>query len=278
MFASDEYALIDCGGGRKLERLGAHVVDRPSPAAEGFPPGDRTLWTSATLRYDRETGQWHGAELPASWIVRHGELAFELRPTEFGHVGLFPEQAANWDWITRAVATSDRPLKLLNLFAYTGGSTLAAAAAGAEVTHIDAARNVVVWARRNAELSGLSDRPVRWIAEDARKFVQRERKRGRRYDGVILDPPSYGHGPSGEAWKIEQHLEPLLADCAELTGGDCRLVLLTCHSPGYEGAVLGRLVRAAFGEGRVVTGELALQSTTGRRLPSGHFARWTPLG
>ena len=175
---------------------GGRVRRGPIPTRGSRPTPDST---AATRR--RGNGR-DRRELPERWTIAHGPLQFELKRTDFGHLGLFPEQAENWDWIAERVAAAGRPLKVLNLFAYTGGSTLAAAAAGAEVVHVDAAKNIVAWARRNAELSGLADAPIRWIAEDAMKFVKRELKRGNRYDAVILDPPSYGHGPQGEVWRL----------------------------------------------------------------------------
>jgi 23S rRNA (cytosine1962-C5)-methyltransferase len=205
-----------------------------------------------------------------------------------GQVGVFPEQRENWEWIARQVAKPQvedrpgramlgRPLKVLNLFAYTGGSTLAAAAAGAEVVHIDAAQNIVDRARENAALSGFAERPVRWIAEDAVKFCRRELKRGKRYDAVILDPPSYGHGPKGEPWKIDTDLLPLLAMCRELTSENRTFVLVSCHSPGIGPAELSAyLSEGIFGHcGQPpATGELALETSDGRKLPAGVFARW----
>ena len=195
-------------------------------------------------------------------------------------MGLFPEQAENWEWILEQcrLSVSQRPAerpKILNLFAYTGGSTLAAAAAGAEVVHVDAAKNVVAWARRNAELSGLADAPVRWIAEDAVKFVKRELRRGNRYDAVILDPPSYGHGPRGEVWRLAKHLPRLLSLCGELTAGRLQFMLLTCHTPGYDAAALREmLLEAVGGEGTAAARQLTLRSAAGRELPSGVAVRW----
>jgi 23S rRNA (cytosine1962-C5)-methyltransferase len=209
-------------------------------------------------------------------------LRFELKRTDFGHLGLFPEQAENWDWISRLSASqgadvpsaAKHPLKILNLFAYTGGSTLAAAAAGAEVTHVDAAKNTVAWARRNAELSGLAAAPIRWIAEDAVKFVKREVKRGNRYDALILDPPSYGHGPRGEVWRLSKHLPRLLDLCAELTAGRPRFMLLTCHTPGYDAESLEKMMREVVGsKQRVVSRPLTIRTADGRRLPSGVVVR-----
>lgn len=277
MFSPDQYDLLDFGDGRKLERFGGVTLDRPAPAAEGTRVASPQLWAQATARYDRDTARWQG-ETPAAWSITHAASTFQLRATEFGHVGLFAEQAANWEWLAEQVGAAGRPVKVLNLFAYTGGSTLAAAAAGAEVVHIDAAHNVVQWARRNAELSGLGERKIRWIAEDAVKFVEREVRRGNQYDAVILDPPSYGHGPKGEPWKIETDLPPLLANLAHLTHARRAFILLTCHSLGYEAAPLTQLLRHAFGDGHLSAGELFLQTRNQRRLPSGYYARWTTKG
>ena len=191
-------------------------------------------------------------------------------------MGIFPEQAANWDWIADRASAARRPPRILNLFAYTGGSTLAAAAAGASVVHVDAARNVVGWARRNAELSGLADRPIRWIAEDARKFVEREIRRGNRYDAVILDPPSYGHGPTGQVWKLEDDLAPLLALCRDVTAGEPDFLLVTCHTPGLGHDDLAALLRATFGpEASIESSDMWLATATGRHLPCGTMARLT---
>jgi 23S rRNA (cytosine1962-C5)-methyltransferase len=278
MFTPKEYQLLDFGEGRKLERFGGLVLDRVCPAAEGVAQGEPAIWAQAAARYERTTGErgaWEpdGADATSPWAIAHGPLRFELKLTEFGHLGVFPEQAANWDWIAEQVHRAPHPLKILNLFAYTGGSTLAAAAAGADVVHVDAARNTVNWARRNAELSGLALSPIRWIAEDAPLFVRRELKRGNRYHAVILDPPSYGHGPQGEVWKLGEHLPELLSLCAELTAADRRFVLLSCHSPGFGPGELGRLMAQAFGEHDIETGEMFVGTTSGRPLPCGAVAR-----
>jgi 23S rRNA (cytosine1962-C5)-methyltransferase len=282
MFSPDQYQLFDFGDGRKLERFGELLLDRPSPAAEGARPRDPVGTWQSDARYERisaDSAQWEGAaSLPETWRVKHGASIFELKRTDFGHVGLFPEQADNWDWIAAQVQRCPRPPKLLNLFAYTGGSTLAAAAAGAEVVHIDSARNVVAWARRNAELSGLSAAKIRWITEDAPLFVDRELKRSNRYDAVILDPPSYGHGPGGEVWQIDQSLGTLLEGCVQLTTPRLQFMLLTCHSPGYDAAVLSQLLRQQVDSQSVsmTAGEMTLVTPDGRRLPSGAFARLSP--
>ncbi len=281
MFAPDQYQLLDFGEARKLERFGPHVIQRPCPAAETLPVARPELWLEPHAGYRRGSGSrgsWQPAGiLPAAWTIRHDRWSLELRPTPFGHLGVFPEQAANWDWLSRTIRQAGRPLKLLNLFAYTGGSTLAAAAAGAEVVHVDAARNVLAWARRNAHLSGLDSAPIRWISEDARKFVAREIRRNNAYDGVILDPPSYGHGPRGPAWNLQRDLWPLLEACAALTARRRGLLLLTCHTTGLSARELeSRLAAGFFGATRptVRVRPLGLTSVDGRVLYGGMVARW----
>lgn len=280
---TDDYQLLDFGRGRRLERFAAIVLDRPCPAAEAFSQGRPDLWPQADGRFDgrdEQRGEWVvRRELPERWTVGVDAIRFELKRTEFGHVGLFPEQAANWRWIARALSqaawpAADRP-KVLNLFAYTGGSTLAAAAAGAEVVHVDAAKNIVAWARRNAELSTLAESPVRWIVEDALKFCKREARRSNRYDAVILDPPSYGHGPRGEVWRLSKHLPRLLDLCAELTAGRPQFMLLTCHTPGYGPDALVAMMREAFdASGDIDARRLTIETPDGRELPSGAVVRW----
>jgi 23S rRNA (cytosine1962-C5)-methyltransferase len=284
VFTPDQYELLDFGQGRKLERFGAYLLDRPAPAADGVARGNPAIWRQATARYERvaaQSGVWRppadddndaGSYHP--WTIRHGSFALELTLTEFGHLGVFPEQAANWDWIARQISRFESPTKVLNLFAYTGASTLAAAAAGAEVVHVDAARNTVAWARRNAERSSLADRPIRWIADDTLTFVRRELRRGRRYQAVLLDPPSYGHGTKGQPWQIAEHLPELLALCAEITADDLRFFLLTCHTPGFGPSELSRLLSAAIGQADAAGSEMAIVASDGRRLSCGAQARW----
>jgi 23S rRNA (cytosine1962-C5)-methyltransferase len=279
MFAPDVYQLLDFGAGRRLEQFGPWRIDRPCPAAEEMDQADAGVWQSADARFERTgatEGRWvcrnarDGAacqnEVPERWTIADGRIAFELKRTEFGHLGVFPEQAVNWEWIADCVRASAEPMRVLNLFAYTGGSTLAAAAAGAEVFHVDAAKNVVAWARRNAELSGLSAAPIHWIAEDAMKYVRRELNRGNRYDAVILDPPSYGHGPHGEVWQLSKHLPTLLEMCGELTAGRRRFMLLTCHTPEFDAARLERLVRESLGREKG-TGPICAATNAARRCP-----------
>lgn len=290
--SSGEYELLDFGEGRKLERFGPVVLDRPSPAAEGVQKSRPKLWSDATARFvgpRTADGEWIPASknwLPDDWhFAYEGVVPFRLRLDALpsGQVGMFPEQRDNWEWIARQVGRdnlrtdSDRPRRVLNLFAYTGGSTLAAAGPGGEVVHVDAARNIVERARQNAVLAGLADRPIRWIVEDALKFCRREVKRGNRYDAVILDPPTYGHGPQGEPWKIGEHLLPLLQVCGELTAENREFVLVTCHSPGIGPAELSAyLSEGIFGHcGQPPkAGEMYLETSDHRRLPGGVFARW----
>jgi len=290
--ANPNYELLDFGDGRKLERFGTIVLNRPCPAAEGVAKAMPDLWTEPTGRFrGSRTGDGSWAPnckqwVPAEWYFAHGRAAsfrLQLEALPSGQVGVFPEQRENWDWIARQVARAKpqaaegTPFRVLNLFAYTGGSTLAAAAAGADVVHIDAAQNMVDRARQNALLSGLGERPIRWIADDAVKFCRRELKRGKQYDAVILDPPTYGHGPQGEPWKIGECLLPLLELCGELTAESRAFVLLTCHSPGIGPSELSAyLAEGIFGDcGQPpATGELFLKTSDGRKLPSGIYARW----
>jgi 23S rRNA (cytosine1962-C5)-methyltransferase len=291
-----DYELLDFGDGRKLERFGPWVLDRPCPAAVGVKKQQRAAWGKATAHFDGDRaadGKWTPSG--DAWAPREVELdvkldgdarfAMRLEPLPSGQVGVFPEQRPCWKWIhaqvarlSRAAAAGQSPgLKVLNLFVYTGGSTLAAACAGAEVVHVDAARSVVERARQNAAASGLADHSIRWIVEDAAKFCRRELKRGNRYDAVILDPPTYGHGPKGEEWLVKRDLLPLLELCGELTERRPKFVLLTCHTPGIGAAELSAyLSDGMFGHcGQPPrTGELALETSEGRRLSSGIYARW----
>lgn len=262
------------------------MVDRPFPAAVDDTDTTGPTWTAADLRFER----WHGhgrwrvrdveRGLPDAWRMRHDGLTFELRPTESGQVGFFADQVANWQWLRQQLAGRPAAPAVLNLFAYTGGSTLAAAMAGASVTHVDASRPAVAWARRNAELSGLAEAPIRWIVDDALGFVERELRRGRRYDGIVLDPPSYGHGPGGRRWLLEDQLPVLLRACAGLLAADDGFVLLTAHTTGLDadalGEALGDALRAGRrpGADRVVAEPLEVRASTGRVARAGSVARW----
>lgn len=281
MFSTDQYELLDAGAGRKLERFGQYVLDRPAPAATGNARQRPAAWRNADAHFTR-TGPGQGtwsrqADMAPTWHIKHGTLVFELKCTDSGAIGVYPEQADNWDWIAKQITQARRRLKLLNLFAYSGGSTLAAAAAGAEVVHVDAARAAVNWARHNAHLTGLETAPIRWITEDARKFAQREVRRGAEYDAVILDPPTYGHGPKSEPWKFDQHVDELLHAIRLLTRARGAFILLTCHTPGIGPAELRqRLVNKALETppGKVLAKQLVLETRAGQRLDSGVVVRW----
>ena len=269
------YELLDAGDGRRLERFGDVVVDRPAADAEGAPL-DPGAWDRADLHYERDHG-WSATagDVPASWEIAEGDLRLELRPTPTGQVGLFPEQALNRAWVRDVVGSHGESVSVLNLFAYTGAMTLSAAAEGAAVTHVDGARPAIGWARRNATLSGLADRPIRWIVDDIEAFVAREGRRERRYDGVVLDPPSYGHGSGGRSWKLADRLPSLLASCALATGHRPLFVVLTAHTPGFGPDRLADELAAAFRRraADVDAGELGLRARSGAHLRLGAYAR-----
>lgn len=286
--SASDYALLDFGRARRLDRFGAVIVDRPAPGVAEIPLLGPGAWAGAAARFGRAAGAddlagWEATEaLPARWEVVIDGLRLELRPTPAGQVGLFPEHAEPAAWAegrARSIgARLARPLEVLNLFAYTGLATLALARAGARVTHVDASRPAVAWARRNASGAGLDGAPVRWIVEDARAFVAREARRGRRYDGVVLDPPSYGHAPrGGAAWRLETDLGDLLAACAVLTGPTHAFFLLSSHTAGLEAAELRARVAVAFGATLARRAEvvaLGVRRPDGRQLPAGHAIRW----
>lgn len=275
-----DYRLLDCGGGERLERWGKYTLARPDPQAI-WPRTEPELWKRADAVYHRSStggGRWEIRSLPESWTIGWREQTFNIKPMSFKHTGVFPEQAANWDFIAQQVRAAGRPVSVLNLFAYTGGATLAAAAAGASACHVDAARGMVAWARENAKSSGLSDAPVRYIVDDCKKFVQREIKRGRRYDAVIMDPPSYGRGPTGEVWKFENDIAPFLELCAGVLSPEPLFVIISSYTAGISPSVasylLGTVLLPRFG-GKVEASELGLLcQSTGLALPCGHTARW----
>ena len=284
MWVSDgwrDYELIDCGGGEKLERWGKHVLVRPDPQAIWQTPRNNPLWRRPDARYARAStggGAWEKKDVPAQWQVRYRELTFQVKPMNFKHTGLFPEQAANWDFAMEQIRRAGRPISVLNLFAYTGGATVACAAAGASVCHVDAARGMVSWGRDNARASGLEDAPIRWIVDDCAKFVEREIRRGHRYDAVIMDPPSYGRGPSGEVWKLEDSLWPFVELVAGVLSDEPLFFLINSYTTGLAPSVLTyileSLITPKYG-GRTHSDELGLPVTeSGLALPCGATGRW----
>jgi 23S rRNA (cytosine1962-C5)-methyltransferase len=277
-----DYALVDSGGGRKLERYGPYHVVRPEPQCLWTPRLDPSRWEQADAVFDptdeEEAGHWRFREQPRdTWPLKWGDVAFKARFTNFRHLAFFPEQAANWTWLReRALARSG--MRVLNLFGYTGVASLVCAAAGAAVTHVDASKRSVGWARENAELSGLHDRPIRWLCEDARRYVQREVRRGAKYEGIILDPPKYGRGPGGEVWRLFEDLPELMALCAQILSDKASFVLINAYAARISGLSLAHLLRqhTAGRGGQIDWGELALQEEGGgRELGLSFFARWT---
>ncbi len=280
-----EYALVDSGAGRKLERFGAVTLARPCAQAVWQPRLPQAEWARlATAAFDREEGnRWHNrGALPEWWTIAIDGLSFKLSGTDFGHLGVFPEQRAQWAWIAQCVAAAapqagGSGASVLNLFAYSGGATLAAARAGAAVCHLDASKGMVQWARENAALNGLAAHPIRWIADDAHTFLRREIKRGRRYDAVILDPPTFGRGQKNEVYKIEHDLPETLALCRGLLSERPLFILLSAHTPGYSPVVLANVLAQAVEGlgGAVASGEMLLTGDAATLpLPSGAFARW----
>lgn len=268
----DDYDLLDVGDERRLERFGARVVERPAPAAIWPAKQGPEEWAAADLRYDRAAG-WTGGER-SPWTIGLDGVTLELRPTDAGQLGVFPEQARFWPWLRDALAGREDPA-VLHLFAHTGATTLALARAGARVTHVDGSRPAVAWARHNAELSGLTEAPVRWIVDDALDFTRREGRRGRRYDGIVLDPPSFGHGPRGTRWELVDALPDLLEACAAVATDDA-FVLLSAHTTGLDVADLGDALVDAFEpglEGEVVAEPVELVAESGAILPLGVAAR-----
>ena len=276
-----DYELLDCGGGEKLERWDKQLLVRPDPQAIWESPRRNPAWKKANARYLRSQtggGHWEKKALPESWKIRYKDLTFQVKPMNFKHTGLFPEQAANWDFVMEKIRSAGRPIRVLNLFAYTGGATVACAKAGASVCHVDAAKGMVAWARENAKLSGLEDAPIRWIVDDCAKFVEREIRRGRRYDAVIMDPPSYGRGPSGEVWKLEDSLWPFVELVAGVLSDEPLFFLINSYTTGLAPSVLTyileSLITPKYG-GRTRSDELGLPVTeSGLALPCGATGRW----
>jgi len=271
------YCLLDAGDGKKVEKIGPYKTLRQAAQAH-WPPQDKDVWRSPDAVHHRSRsggGHWSfERKLPASWPVEWGGLKFWIKLTDFGHIGMFPEQLENWDWI-RTQCRKGSP-RVLNLFGYTGASSLAAASADAEVTHVDASKGVVSWGRDNQSLNELDQKTIRWIVEDCSKYMKRERRRGSFYQGLILDPPSFGRGPNGQAWKIEEALIPLLMD-AKAIMKPLEFILLSCHTPGFTGLSLANVLNAVFGLklDEITSGEMVVPMTNSDRvLPSGTFARW----
>ncbi|MCD8367786.1 MAG: class I SAM-dependent methyltransferase [Clostridiales bacterium] len=276
-----DYELIDCGGGEKLERWGSELLVRPDPQAIWNTPRTHRGWKRNDGHYLRSKtggGHWEKGSLPASWQIHYSDLTFKVGPMNFKHTGLFPEQAANWDWAQQQIRQAGRQVSVLNLFAYTGGATVACAAAGATVCHVDAAKGMVAWAKENARLSGLESAPVRWLVDDCTKFVEREIRRGRRYDAIIMDPPSYGRGTGGEVWKLEENLYPFLELTAQVLSDKPLFVLVNSYTTGLAPSVLTYLLETVFSRrfgGHTEAGELGLPVTqSGLVLPCGATGRW----
>ena len=276
-----DYELLDCGGGEKLERWASQLLVRPDPQAIWETDHGDPGWKRANGRYFRSQtggGHWEKGQLPESWKMCYKELTFQVKPMNFKHTGLFPEQAVNWDFAMEKIKNAGRPVRVLNLFAYTGGATVACAKAGASVCHVDAAKGMVAWAKENAKLSGLTDAPIRWIVDDCGKFVEREIRRGNTYDAIIMDPPSYGRGPGGEVWKLEENLYEFVKLCAGVLSDKPLFVLINSYTTGLApsvlGYLLGILVKEKYG-GKCAWDELGLPVTrTGLYLPCGATGRW----
>lgn len=281
--SKETYALLDSGHGRKLERFGQYVIARPCAQAVWNPSLPPAAWAKADATFTRETDtKWSSTgHLPDSWTITVSGITFKISPTDFGHLGIFPEQKEFWQWIQETVknaTASGRSINVLNLFAYSGGSTLAAAKGGAKVCHLDASKGMVAWARENAALSHLENAPIRWIIDDVAKFLVREAKRGVRYDGIILDPPSFGRGSRGEIFKIEDDLQKILDDCLALLSDQPLFVLFSCHTPGFSPIVMHHLISQMMAKhpGTIDVGEMALRGDkTVLPLPSGVYARWS---
>ena len=275
-----EYEVIDCSGKEKLERWGNYILVRPDPQVIWDTPKKEKGWKKRNGHYHRSQkggGEWEFFDLPQQWQIHYHSLTFHLKPFSFKHTGLFPEQAVNWDWFSDKIRKANRPIKLLNLFAYTGGATLAAAAAGASVTHVDASKGMVAWARENAVSSGLEKAPIRWIVDDCVKFVEREIRRENHYDAIIMDPPSYGRGPKGEVWKIEDAIYPLVKLCARLLSREPLFFLINSYTTGLQPAVLSYMMGAQLHSlgGILEAEEIGLPVTsTGLILPCGASGRW----
>lgn len=276
-----DYELLDTSDGQRLEKWKKYTLVRPDPQVIWNGVKSHPLWKKADGIYSREGGggKWVKLDVPESWNISYKELTFKIKPMGFKHTGLFPEQAVNWDWFSSLIKNAGRPIKVLNLFAYTGGATVAAAKAGASVCHVDASRGMVQTAKENAALSGLSEAPIRYIVDDCAKFVEREARRGNKYDGIIMDPPSYGRGPSGEVWKLEDNIGKFVSSAASLLSDDPLFFLVNSYTTGLSASTMGYILGleiAAKRGGKVVSDEIGLPVTrTGIALPCGASSRWT---
>jgi len=285
-----EYELLDSGDGKKLEKYGKYIMSRPDPEAMWKRNLSEKDWVEADLEFIRNgtKNKWiikNG--VPNNWDIVYGDLKFSIKPTSFKHIGLFPEQIPNWEWMEKIITNykllinnEEKKPAVLNLFAYTGGATLVCAKAGAEVAHVDASKNAVEWARKNAELSGLTDAPVRWLIEDVTLFLKREIKRGRKYDAIIMDPPAFGHGPKDELWKIEEDFLNLMNLCRQVLSDDPLFILINGYTAGYSSIVYQNNLMDLMKDykGKVEGGELAIEETKSKRLlPCGIFARWEKI-
>ena len=287
-----DYEVIDCSKGEKLERWGDYLLVRPDPQVIWDTPKKETGWHKMNGHYHRSSkggGEWEFFQLPKEWTIQYSlpinkKLTFHLKPFSFKHTGLFPEQAANWNWFSQLIAdavSKGRQVKVLNLFAYTGGATLAAAAAGASVTHVDASKGMVTWAKENAISSGLKDAPIRWLVDDCVKFVEREIRRGNHYDAIIMDPPSYGRGPKGEIWKIEESVYPLIQLCSQILTDNPLFFLINSYTTGLQPAVLSYMISTVLStaNGTVTASEIGLPvSSNGLVLPCGASGRYEATG
>ena len=276
-----DYEVIDTCSGEKCERWGDYILVRPDPQVIWDTGHDNPAWKKKNGHYHRSSkggGEWEFRNLPEEWSIHYRDLTFHLKPFSFKHTGLFPEQAVNWDWCAEKIKKANRPLKILNLFAYTGGATISAAAAGAAVTHVDASKGMVAWAKENAAASGLSDAPIRWLVDDCVKFVEREIRRGNTYDGIIMDPPSYGRGPKGEIWKIEESIYPFIQLTTQLLNKNSVFFLINSYTTGLQPAVLSYMINTSIVEkfgGHVEAQEIGLPvSSNGLVLPCGASGRW----
>lgn len=275
-----DYEVIDCSGGEKLERWGDYILVRPDPQVIWNTPKSNNGWKHKNGHYHRSKkggGEWEFFDLPQQWSISYRSLTFQLKPFSFKHTGLFPEQAVNWDWCANKIRNANRPIKVLNLFAYTGGATLSAAAAGASVTHVDASKGMVTWAKENAISSGLKDAPIRWIVDDCVKFVEREIRRGNKYDAIIMDPPSYGRGPKGEIWKIEDSIHPFIKLCTKVLSEQPLFVLINSYTTGLQPAVMAYMLGTELKRyhGKITADEIGLPvSSNGLVLPCGASGRF----